>query len=159
MQKKVVLTLFILLVIILGGILSSLLSVDDSRVEVANKYLSPVEKKDKENLKIRSWAESLANVDKANFSYPVNELFMQIELKKYIPPKVKSYKLVVDKADRYSIFCILQTISSMNFPFVLEKVNRIPTIYVSSKTKEDLLKIVKKLKEYDIESKIIEVWL
>lgn len=84
---------------------------------------------------------------------------MQIDLKKYVPPKVKFFRLIVDKTDRYSLFCILQTLSSFNLPFVLEKESKYPNVYVTSKSKQSLIKIVSRLKEYDIESKIEEVWL
>jgi hypothetical protein len=84
---------------------------------------------------------------------------MQIDLKAYVPPKVKFFRLVVDRTDRYSLFCILQTLSSFNLPFVLSKQTQYPTVYVTSKTKESLDSVIKRLKEYEIESKIIEVWL
>ena len=47
----------------------------------------------------------------------------------------------------------------MNLPFVLEKKDKVPVVYVGSKTKDKLLHVVKKLKDYDIESKIVEVYL
>jgi len=159
MQKKVTLALFTLLIIMLGVVLYSLLNEEESEVLISDSYLSPSSKIKKEDMKARGWTENLAGASKTNFSYPVNELFMQIDLKTYVPPKTKSYRLVVDKADRYSIFCIVQTLSSMNLPFVLEKRDRVPVVYVGSKTKDKLLHVVKKLKDYDIESKIIEVWL
>ncbi len=84
---------------------------------------------------------------------------MQIDLKKYIPPKIKSYRLIVDRADRYSLFCIVQTLSQMNLPYVVEKKDRVPNIYVGSKTQNSLKSVVERLKDYDIESKIVEVWL
>ncbi len=101
----------------------------------------------------------MANSKDSQFSFPVNELFMQIDLKTYIPPKVKSFRLVIDRYDRYSLFCVVQTLSSMDLPYILEKKNKVPNIHVGSKTKESLDKVVNKLKDYDIESKIIEVWL
>jgi hypothetical protein len=159
MQKKVTIAIFILLIISLGVVLYSLLSDEDSDVIISDSYLTPSVKTKREDIKAKGWTENLANVSKVNFSYPVNELFMQIDLKTYIPPKIKSYRLVVDKADRYSIFCIVQTLSSMNLPFVLEKKDKVPVVYVGSKTKDKLLHVVKKLKDYDIESKIVEVYL
>jgi hypothetical protein len=47
----------------------------------------------------------------------------------------------------------------MNLPYVVEKKDRVPNIYVGSKKEESLKKVVDKLKDYDIESKIVEVWL
>jgi len=159
MQRKVTLSLFVLLIIALGAFLSNLLSDDNSIVQIDEQYLSPLQQKSKDIHKNRTWSEALVSSKKAKFSFPINELYMQIDLKKYIPPKTKSYRLVVDRADRYSIFCIVQTLSQMNLPYVVEKKDKVPLIYVGSKTDKSLEKVVDKLKDYDIESKIIEVWL
>lgn len=159
MQKKVTIALFVLLIVALSSILLNLLKDDNSNIRVDAQYLSPSQKKSEETLKTRTWSEALAVSKETKFSFPVNELYMQIDLKKYIPPKVKSYRLVVDRADRYSLFCIVQTLSQMNLPYVVEKKDRVPNIYVGSKKEESLKKVVDKLKDYDIESKIEEVWL
>ncbi len=159
MQKKVTASLFVLIIISLGIVLSSLLYDGDESVKIEEQYLSPSHKNSEEKLKTKTWSEALASSDKSKFSFPVNELYMQIELKKHIPKKVKSYKLVVDRADRYSIFCIVQTLSQMNLPFVVEKRDKVPTIHVGGKTEDSLRNIVHKLKDYDIESEIVEVWL
>lgn len=159
MQKKVLITLFALLVIILSTVLINLLNTEDSSASVNVQYLSPSEIKNKLPVRIKTWSEELAGVKDAKFSFPVNELFIQIDLKDYIAPKIKSFSLAVDRADRYSLFCIVQTLSSMGLPFVVEKKNKIPTVHVGSDTKESLQKVVDKLMDYDIKSKITEVWL
>lgn len=159
MQKKVTLALFALLVIALGWVLINLINEENNSIQVDAEYLSPSQIKSEVTLTNKTWAQELANSKESKFSFPVNELYMQIDLKQYVPPKVKSFRLVVDRADRYSLFCIVQTLSSLNLPFVLEKKNKIPVIHVSSKTEDSLKGVVQKLKDYDIESKIIEVWL
>jgi len=159
MQKKVTLALFALLVITLSWVLINLLNEDNSKVQIDAEYLSPSQIKSEEKLKTKTWAQELANSNESKFSFPVNELYMQIDLKQYVPPKVKSFRLVVNRADRYSLFCIVQTLSSMNLPFVVDKKNKVPVIHVSSKTEDSLKGVVQKLKDYDIESKIVEVWL
>jgi len=159
MQKKVTLALFAILVIALGFILNNLLKDNNSSIQIDAKYLSPSQTKSVKIVKHKTWSQELANSKDAKFSFPVNELYMQIDLKKYIPPKVKSFRLVVDRVDRYSLFCIVQTLSSMNLPFVVDKNEKVPMIYVGSKTKNSLKSVVEKLKNYDIKSKIIEVWL
>jgi hypothetical protein len=159
MQKKVTLALFTLLIVVLGMVLLNLLNDESGSIHIEAEYLSPSQKKSEEVLKSRTWSEALASSKDSKFSFPVNELYMQIDLKKYIPPKVKSYRLVVDRTDRYSLFCIVQTLSQMNLPYVVEKRDRVPIIYVGSKTENSLKNVVQKLKDYDIESKIVEVWL
>jgi hypothetical protein len=160
MQTKVLLGLFGVIIVILGVFLMNLLNFDETKVHVGKEYLSPLDTNKQEiSFQEKTWAGELALSKSAQFTFPVNELFMQIDLKKYVPPKVKFFQLVVDKTDRYSLFCILQTLSSFNLPFVLEKEAKYPNVYVTSKTKEPLKKMIKRLKEYDIDSKIVEVWL
>ncbi|WP_245600563.1 hypothetical protein [Sulfurospirillum arcachonense] len=151
--------LFVLLIITLGMVLINLLSEDNNSVQISAEYLSPSLKKNRELPKNKTWTQELAKSKETKFTFPVNELFMQIDLKSYVPPKVKSFRLVVNRADRYSLFCIVQTLSSMNLPYVVDKKNKTPEIYVSSKTENSLKKVVKRLEDYDIKSKIIEVWL
>jgi len=159
MQKKVLIALFSLLIILLSVVLVNLLNGKISNIEVSAKYPSPSLSDNKLEFTKASWAKEMANSKDSKFSFPVNELFMQIDLKTYIPPKTKSFKLVIDKSDRYSLFCVVQTLSSMNLPYILEKNSKVPNIHVGSKSKESLEKVVNKLKDYDIESKIIEIWL
>ncbi len=159
MQKKVLITLFTLLVFGLAWVLINLLNQEESSMDTVHEYLSPSQKQVVQVQKNQTWTEDLAQANNAKFQFPVNELFMQIDLKSYVPPKVKFFRLVIDRTDRYSLFCIVQTLSSMNLPFVLEKKSKNPDIYVTSKTEDSLNTVVKRLKEYDIESKIVEVWL
>lgn len=160
MQKKVLLAFFTLLIIGLGMVLSNLLNSDEINVQITQEYLSPTQKTQSKDINAqKTWTQELANTNNVDFKFPVNELFMQIDLKTYVPPKVKFFRLIIDRTDRYSLFCILQTLSSFNLPFVLEKETQTPNVFVTSKTKEKLLSVVERLKEYDIESKIVEVWL
>lgn len=159
MQKKVLIALFSSLIIILGIILFSMLSGDiknesmSASIPQAHQVVIESQKRNK------SWIEDLAQSTDAAFSFPVNELFLHVELKDYIPPKTKSFRLVIDRADRYSLFCIAQTLSSMDLAFVIEKQDMLPIVYINSEKKESLDKVVSKLSDYDIKSKIVEVWL
>jgi hypothetical protein len=159
MQKKVLIGLFTLLSVGLVWVLLAQLNQDVGSVEVTHEYLSPTQKQSVQIQKKSTWTEELADVSNSEFQFPVNELFMQIDLKSYVPPKVKFFRLVIDRTDRYSLFCIIQTLSSLNLPFVLDNKSKTPDIFVTSKTQESLDVVVKRLKEYDIESKIVEVWL
>lgn len=159
MQKKVLIGLFTLLILGLAWVLMNLLNQEEKNIEISREYLSPTQMQITQTQKEQTWLKELADSSTAKFQFPVNELFMQIDLKNYVPPKVKFFRLVIDRTDRYSLFCIIQTLSSLNLPFVLEKKSKNPDIFVTSKTQESLDIVVKKLKEYDIESKIVEVWL
>ncbi len=159
MQKKILGIFFTVLFIGVVGLLYSLFNYTNDTVVEVREYPSPLEKEKKNKKFTKSWIDGLAKSSRQKYSFPVNDMFMQIELYKYIPPKIKSYRLVIDNVDRYSMFCILQTLSSFKLPFVFSKEDKKPVIYIGSPNSKPLKKIVEKLKEYDIKSKIIEVWL
>ncbi|MBL0686366.1 MAG: hypothetical protein JJV95_06175 [Sulfurospirillum sp.] len=137
----------------------ALLYNESDSVYVDTQHIAPLETKSEELVKRRTWSEILANSNDNVFLFPVNELYMQIDLREYIEPKMKSYKLIVDRTDRYSLFCIVETLSAMDLPYVLEKKDIGSAIYVGSKTEKSLNGAVEKLKDYDIEAKVVEVWL
>ncbi len=158
MQKKILGVFFIVLLLGIIGILYSFFNYADSQTIEIKKYLSPIQKENKKLSLNKLWIDSLAKSSSMKYSYPVNELSMQIDLHKYIPPKTKSYKLIIKNIDRYSVFCVIQTLSHFNIPFVLSKNKTVPSVYIGSDSDEKLKKIVKKLKDYEIKSKIIEEW-
>jgi hypothetical protein len=159
MQKKILGVFFTLLFVGIIGILYNFFNYADDTIVQTKKYISPIEQKNKPKQLSSSWIKGLAKSNKNRYEYPVNELFMQIDLHKYIPPKVKSYKLVISNVDRYSVFCVVQTLSSLNLPFVLSKGKNSPSVSISSSDNKVLKKVTRKLKKYDIKSKIIEEWL
>ena len=107
----------------------------------------------------REWVKELAHKDAREFIFPVNELFMQIDLHGVNGEKVKSYRLVIDRIDRYSLFCVVQTLSALRLSYMVVKEEKAPFIYVQEKSEKALEKVVVELEKYDIKSKIVEVWL
>ncbi|MDD3324157.1 MAG: hypothetical protein PHN38_03420 [Sulfurospirillaceae bacterium] len=159
MQTKILGTFFTIIFVGILVLFYKLLNQsDEPRVEFT-EYLSPSKKTIKKAPEDAMWVKELAQKDNKEFSFPVNELFMQIDLRESISRKIKSYKLVIDKADTYSLFCIVQTLSTFDLPYVIVKEQKAPMIYLSDKSDTVLKKIVVELEKYDIKSKIIEVWL
>jgi hypothetical protein len=107
----------------------------------------------------RAWVKELAQKESRSFVYPVNELFMQIDLQGPVAGKVKSFRLVIDRLDRYSLFCIVQTLTSFNLSYMIVKEEKAPLIYVQEKNEKALEKVLRELEKYDIKSKIVEVLL
>jgi len=159
MQKKILAVFFTLLFFGIIGILYNFFNYADDTIVATKKYISPLKQKNRPKQLESSWIKGLASTNKNRYEYPVNELFMQIDLHKYIPPKVKSYKLVISNVDRYSVFCVVQTLSDLNLPFVLSKQKNKPSISISSDNDKVLKKVTRKLQKYDIKSKIVEEWL
>ncbi len=162
MQKKVLGGLFLLLFVAVGFFLSKLLHQDvDVNVEVA-RYEPYKTQEIKQETSQKAWIKEMAHKDAREFVFPVNELFMQIDAfgqRNGSVGKVKSFRLVIDRADRYSLFCIIQTLTSLRLPYMVIKEDKIPLIYIEEKSEKQLENVVLELEKYDIKSKIVEVWL
>lgn len=162
MQKKVLGGVFLLLFIGLGFFLYKLL---DQKVEIKDDtalYESPRKPTIKPDTQERIWIKEMAQKDAREFVFPVNELFMQIDqygAKDSNGKKAKSFRLMIDRADRYSLFCIVQTLTALHLPYMVIKEGKIPIIYIEEKSDKQLERVVLELEKYDIKSKIVEVWL
>ena len=156
MQKKILGVFFIVLFFGVIGILYSFFNYTDDKIEETKEYFSPVAKMQNIAKLDKSWIDNLEKSKKSKYTYPVNELFMHIDLQKNSQSKTKLYKLVIQNIDRYSLFCIMQTLQNFNLPFAVVKQKFAPIIYLGSNNDKKLKKIKEKLKEYDIDSKIIE---
>lgn len=162
MQKKILIVLFTILLLGVLGILYNFFNYTGNQAVDYKQYPSPI-KENKTASLTKLWIDNLAKSSTLKYSYPVNELFMQIDLRKNTPikqnikvVKPKSYRLVIDHVDNYSVFCVVQTLANLNVPFVLSKEKFSPSIYVISGDNKKLEKIVKELRKYQIKSKILE---
>jgi len=159
MHKKILGTLFTLLFAGMSLFLYKLLNQSiEVKMDVA-KEQSPVPSSEPGFSTQREWVKELAHKDAREFIFPVNELFMQIDLHGTNGEKVKSYRLVIDRIDRYSLFCVVQTLSALRLSYMVVKEEKAPFIYVQEKSEKALEKVVAELEKYDIKSKIVEVWL
>lgn len=159
MQKKILGIFFLVLFLSISFLLYKLLNQKIEIKEDFAKVESPTKIKITEEPKETIWIKEMAHKDSREFIFPVNELFMQIDLQGGNGDKVKSFRLVIDRADRYSLFCIVQTLSSMKLSYVVIKEDKIPIVFVQEKTMKALDRVVQELEKYDIKSKIIEVFL
>lgn len=162
MQKKVLGALFLLLFVGVGFFLSKLLNHETDVNEEIAKYEPPKTQEIKQETSQNVWIKEMAHKDAREFIFPVNELFMQIDAygqKGGAVGKLKSFRLVIDRADRYSLFCIVQTLTALHLPYMVIKEDKIPIIYIEEKSEKQLENVVLELEKYDIKSKIVEVWL
>ncbi|WP_333803488.1 hypothetical protein [Sulfurospirillum sp.] len=160
MQKKVLGALFLLLFVGVGFFLSKLLHQEVDVTADVSKYDSPKKQEIKQETSEKVWIKEMAHQDAREFIFPVNELFMQIDAYgQKSGQKLKSFRLVIDRADRYSLFCIIQTLTSLHLPYMVIKEDKIPIIYIEEKSEKQLENVVLELEKYDIKSKIVEVWL
>lgn len=106
-----------------------------------------------------SWVNKMAHVSTREYYFPVNELFIKLQPQQAVAPKTHVYQLVIEQSDRYSHFCIMQTLDAFTFPYVLTRDKSENKVYVQAKNPQDLEAVVDKLKEYSIESSVKEAWL
>lgn len=159
MQKKILGIFFLILFLSISFLLYKLVNQKIEIKEDFAKVESPSKIKISAEPKETIWIKEMAHKDSREFIFSVNELFMQIDLQGGDGGKVKSFRLVIDRADRYSLFCIVQTLSSMKLSYVVIKEDKIPIVFVQEKTMKALDRVVQELEKYDIKSKIIEVFL
>ncbi len=159
MQKKILVVFFIVLFFGVVGVLYSFFNYTEDEIIETKEYLSPIDKEEKTQNLGKSWINNLVKNKNSTYLYPVNELYMHIDLQKYIPPKVKSYRLIIQNIDRYSLFCVMQTLQGFKLPFVVTKQKTAPVIYMGSANKKRLLVIERELAKYGINSKIVEKWM
>jgi len=159
MHKKILGTLFALLFAGMGLFMYKLLNQSiEVKMDVA-KEQSSIPPAESPLSAQKEWVKELAHKDAREFIFPVNELFMQIDLHGISGDKVKTYRLVIDRIDRYSVFCVVQTLSALRLSYMVVKEEKAPFIYVQEKSEKALEKVVVELEKYDIKSKIVEVWL
>jgi hypothetical protein len=159
MQKKILGGLFVLL---LGGVSLLLYKLLNQSIEVKMdnaKIQSSTTLETKSDSTNSTWVKELAHQDTKEFMFPVNELLIQVDSPVVALAKGKAYRLVIDKLDRYSLFCIVQTLTVLNVPYMIVKEEKIPLIYVQEKSITSLEPVLRELEKYDIKSKIVEVGL
>ncbi len=166
MQKKILGVLFTGLLLGVGMLLYGLLSFGNKvPVESSTKTMqSPATFANfsGESTPKSTWIQELAKRDdNGGFIVPVNELLIHIDNPVLnTTPKEKSYHLVIDKLDRYSLFCVFQTLTVLKLPYMVIKEDTKPLIYIQGKDQAFLEEVVfELLKKYDIKSKIVEVEL
>lgn len=167
MRKNILIAIFAISFMAIIAILFLIARGDENTQQIVSALKSQIATKTSSKQTKPTWTSELANVDKKNYQYPVNDLFMQINLnekkqakiaKKLSVPKAKeSYKLVVDRSDRYSLFCIRETLKYFSLPYIIVKETGKSYIAVGSEDKNELQKVHERLKKYNIKSKIQKV--
>jgi hypothetical protein len=103
------------------------------------------------------WAQELANVKQREFSAAVNDLYLSSKLIRVIKDSERVYQLTIDKADRYSLFCIDRVLINQKIKYSLTRDSKSVKLFVVSHDKKKLQQIVQELKKYEINSNLKEV--
>lgn len=109
----------------------------------------------------KSWLDNFAGVSKSSYSYPVNELFVKVDLQDEIvvkKPIIKTiYQLRAPLLDPYQMFCLQEELRHRGFNYSLKKDNKNTELFIYAKDKERLLALVEVLKNYQISAKIAKI--
>ncbi|MCW1360018.1 hypothetical protein OLQ22_02070 [Campylobacter jejuni] len=124
--------------------------------EVAYKINTPKQ----ENSKEETWQDKLSQLPKKNYVPAVQYFSMYFEVDtSAFEPKQRYYQLLISKNDVYSMFCLKQTLNLFNVQYSLVSTKDNTQIILDTDDKNILEGIIKKLKTYDIDTQIKEMWL
>ena len=159
MRKYILTASFALLALLVTGILAWLVQFSNQSIPAISGY----QKSEKQPVSSmdtgESWVNKMAHVTTRDYYFPVNELFIKLQPKEAAPPKTKIYQLVIEQSDRYSHFCIVQTLDAFAFPYTLTRDRAENKVFIQAQNPQNLEVVVEKLKEYSIQSSIKEAWL
>jgi len=99
------------------------------------------------------WLNHFVERKKKGYFFPVEEVYIQTDLVKFIPPQ-KPLKLVVNDLDPYQTFCLKEELRRHNVRYFFKKSQEEMKLLVYSKNRQKLNDLVKVLKKYQIEAKI-----
>lgn len=163
MQKYITIAIFAILAVAMVAIFASILDFEDSMNPFVPTFNNVNLESEKEPLPPSTWSGKLAKVKTREYYFPVNDLFIQIDVQKIkkIPKRVpkKTYQLVVDETNRYSLFCIRKTLENFSLPFIIVQDREKNYIIIDSYDTDKLKRVVDRLKKYNINSKIKKVMI
>lgn len=136
---------------------------------VKSSVASPIEisKAIDENIEViknkitnNSWYWKLADSNNNDFFLISNELYIHFDLQDSGNlSKKKFYKLNIDKNDKYSLFCVKQTISNLNLKYFMINNKKTSQIVLDTSNISLLHYLVDNLKNYNISSNFEEIWI
>jgi len=131
-----------------------LININPSQDIEAVNELKIKNKKIKDDKSEPLWLEHLSKSERDGFFYPVNEIFVDLDLSEQVV-LTKIYQLNASISDPYQFFCLQEVLKQYKIRYYLKK-DHLDTkllIYSAQKSKLDLL--VKALQTYDINAKIL----
>ena len=156
MKKKVLFSIFTVLLFCVGGLLFFLLN--SSNIKNRSFYRNSQISKDKNSSYVfvkSSWIKKLSTYKKVSYLFPVTELFLTMKFAKHkkrviTQKKEKYYAMIIPDLNNYSLFCILRIFNKNNIPYVIENDYENSKIFVKLDKKSRLEKLSNELKKYDI---------
>ncbi|MFK5937876.1 MAG: hypothetical protein QM497_05695 [Sulfurimonas sp.] len=95
------------------------------------------------------WLNHFSNVERLGYSYPVNEVYVKVDLNEKIT-KTITYKLTASVLDPYQLFCLKAELKQHKLKFYLNQDKKGMELLIYSQNVNKLNNLVKVLKNYQI---------
>ncbi len=99
------------------------------------------------------WLNHFSNIQRLGYSYPVNEVYVKVDLDKKIT-KTITYKLTAPVLDPYQLFCLKEELKQHKLKFYLNQDKQRMELLIYSQNVDKLNDLVKVLKNYQISATI-----
>lgn len=99
------------------------------------------------------WLESFSKTEKLGYFYPVNEVFIQVDLNEKVANET-IYKLSAPIADPYQLFCLKEELKQHQLKYYLKKDKNGAELLIYSKERGKLDSLVEVLKNYQISANV-----
>ncbi len=106
------------------------------------------------DIKSTSWINSLVKSKRHGYIYPINEIFIHVDLSNEILPK-KNYKLTAYITTLYQFFCLKEELQAENLKYFLKNKNNMVELLVYFDSLKKLNLFTKTLKTYNIRATIL----
>ena len=133
-------------------IISFLISINSDTVVVDTEPLSYQETTKQENVQ-KSWIDHFSKSKKLGYSYPVNEIYLKVDLNEKIT-KTITYKLSANIQDPYQLFCLKEELDNYKMKYFLKKDKYGVDLLIYSRNVNKLNDLVKVLKNYKINARV-----
>ena len=100
------------------------------------------------------WLKSFEVTEKKGYFYPVNEVYMHINLSDKLAA-VKRYDLTAKISDPYHFFCLEEELKQHKIKYYLDHKHNQIHLVVYSRDRQQLTFLIKTLKTYNIEAKLL----
>lgn len=106
------------------------------------------------------WQEQFVDLSQKKYFPAAQRFFLSAQLDtSEIDPKSKHYQLIVGKNDAYSLFCLKQTLHYFDVKYTLINAESSIQIFLDTDNQNLLKDIQARLKIYDINTELKEIWL
>jgi len=134
-------------------IISFLVSINSQEPIVESKPLKLKSENVAPKQKEKIWLNHLSQTQKKGYSYPVNEIYVEVNLNEKIT-KTITYKLSAVLKDPYQLFCLKEELKRYGLKYFLKKDKQGIELLIYSQNVDKLHSLVNVLKNYKILAQI-----